>query len=164
MGGTAHGTAGAAAGLVGAVIVRRPGDPVPDRTYVVAMGPEATINLRRFPATDCEGDPSLAEASNTCMVGRAGERIEFAVIGFGNEFHTFHLHGHSWVDNRTGIVSDRLDDTRVIDTKALGPAESFGFQITAGEAVGPGAWMLHCHIQAHSDAGMTTFFHVIEPG
>lgn len=159
--GTAHGTAGAAAGLIGGLIVRRAGDLRPDRSYTVAMGPEATINLRRFPATDCDGDPSLARASNRCFTAAPGERVEFHVIGFGSEFHTFHLHGHSWVDNRTGIATHQLDETRLIDAKAVGPSESFGFQIIAGEAVGPGAWMLHCHVQAHSDAGMTTFFHVL---
>jgi FtsP/CotA-like multicopper oxidase with cupredoxin domain len=160
--GTEHGTGGAASGLFGAVIVRRPGDVTPDRTYVVGMGPDSTINLRDFP--DCGGTPSIAKASNTCYVAQEGELVEFAVMGFGDDFHTFHLHGHNWADNRTGILAGPEDQTRAIDNKTLGPADSFGFVIRAGEEVGAGHWMLHCHVQSHSDSGMTTFLHVLGEG
>jgi hypothetical protein len=51
----------------------------------------------------------------------------------------------------------------LIDNKTLGPADSFGFQVVAGEHVGPGAWMYHCHVQGHSDAGMTGIFLVRNP-
>jgi FtsP/CotA-like multicopper oxidase with cupredoxin domain len=90
-----------------------------------------------------------------------GELVEFAVIGFGDDFHTFHLHGHNWADNRTGVLFGPEDPTRVIDNRTLGPADTFGFVIRAGEEVGSGAWMLHCHVQTHSDAGMMTFLHVL---
>jgi manganese oxidase len=157
--GTQHGTGGAASGLFGAVIVRRPTDVPPDRTYVVGMGGNTTINLRDFP--DCRGAPSIAKASNTCFVAREGELVEFAVIGFGDDFHTFHLHGHNWADNRTGVLSGPADDTRVVDNRTIGPADTFGFVIRAGEAVGPGHWMLHCHVQSHADTGMMTFLHIV---
>jgi manganese oxidase len=32
--------------------------------------------------------------------------------------------------------------------------------VIAGERVGPGAWMYHCHVQGHSDAGMAGIFAV----
>jgi FtsP/CotA-like multicopper oxidase with cupredoxin domain len=85
------------------------------------------------------------------------------VIGHGSNFHTFHLHGHRWADNRTGIPDDVATDVPVIDNKTVGPADSFGFQVIAGEVVGPGAWMYHCHVQGHSDAGMTGLFVVTDP-
>lgn len=157
--GTPHGTGGAASGLFGALIVRRAGDMLPDRTYVVGMGPNATINLEKFP--DCEGTPSLERASNSCFVARKGERVEFAVIGFGSDFHTFHLHGHVWADNRTGVLTGPTDQTRMVDVRNVGPAVTFGFQIVAGEEVGAGPWMFHCHVQAHSDTGMVSFLHVL---
>ncbi len=157
--GTPHGTGGAASGLFGAMIVRRPGDPIPDHTYVVGMGPNSTINLRDDP--DCRGSPTLAKASNTCYVAQPGQLVEFAVVAFGDDFHTFHLHGHNWADNRTGVLSGPVDQTRVIDNRTIGPADTFGFVVRAGEEVGPGAWMLHCHVQTHSDTGMTTFLHVL---
>ena len=160
--GTTHGTGGIASGLFGALIVRRAGDLLPDRTFVVAMGNDATLNLAHHPATDCDG-PDTA-VSSRCLVAKPGERVEFVVIGTGDDHHTFHLHGHSWADTRTGAISGPLDDTRVIDNKSVGPADTFGFQLIAGEAVGPGSWMLHCHIQRHSDRGMKTFFHVTPDG
>ncbi|MGH2694789.1 MAG: multicopper oxidase domain-containing protein [Actinomycetota bacterium] len=147
-----HGTAGIKAGLFGPVVVRRQGDPLPDRDpFVVVMGPGSRINQRKAPNT-----PTF-EANQ-------GERVEFVVIGHGNAFHTFHLHGHRWVDNRTGVAVGPVGDTAVIDNRTVGPADSFGFQVVAGEGVGPGAWMYHCHVQGHSDAGMTGLFVVRTPG
>lgn len=32
----------------------------------------------------------------------------------------------------------------------------------AGELSGLGDWMLHCHMQHHSDMGMSTHFHVLD--
>jgi FtsP/CotA-like multicopper oxidase with cupredoxin domain len=157
--GTEHGSGGAASGLYGALIVRRAGDITPNRTYVVGMGPDATLNLRDFP--DCRGTPTPAKASNTCYVAEMDELVEFAVIAFGDDFHTFHLHGHNWADNRTGILTGPADQTRVIDNRTIGPADTFGFIVRAGEEVGPGEWMLHCHVQTHSDTGMSTFLHVL---
>jgi FtsP/CotA-like multicopper oxidase with cupredoxin domain len=145
--GTDHGTGGVGAGLFGAMVVRRPTDPKPDHTFVVPMGPGVSFGLSRHPDT-----PEF--------VARQGERVEFVVIGLGDGFHTFHLHGHNWADNRTGMLLSAADETALIDNKTVGPADSFGFQVIAGEAVGPGAWMVHCHVQAHSDAGMMTFFRV----
>jgi manganese oxidase len=141
--GTRHGTAGVKAGLVGGVVVRRATDPRPDRTYTVVMGPTLEINwgeVAGFHATE-------------------GERVEFVVFNVGEDFHTFHLHGHNWADNRTGIP-DTASDTQLIDARIIGPSESFGFQVVAGESVGPGTWMLHCHVQTHSDQGMATVFDV----
>lgn len=155
--GTHHGTGGVESGLFGALIVRRPQDPIPDRTYPIFMGPGPTINLARHPATDC---PRRAAPSPHCLIAKVGERIEFVVVGVGDEFHTFHLHGHTWVDNRTGLLTSLADETRVIDAKTVGPSESFGFQVLAGHEVGAGHWMLHCHVQGHSDHGMATFFRV----
>jgi FtsP/CotA-like multicopper oxidase with cupredoxin domain len=146
-----HGTAGVKAGLFGAFIVRKPEDPRPDREpFIVVMGPNSTINLKKAPRT-----PTFTATQ--------GEQVEFVVIGHGDDFHTFHLHGHRWADNRTGIPESLATATQIIDNKTIGPADSFGFQVVAGEDVGPGAWMYHCHVQGHSDAGMTGIFLVTTP-
>jgi FtsP/CotA-like multicopper oxidase with cupredoxin domain len=146
-----HGTAGINSGVFGAFIVRRPGDSLPDRDpFVVFMGPGSRINMKKAPNTPI-------------FRAREGERIEFAVIGHGNQFHTFHLHGHRWADNRTGLLGDLEDPVALIDNRTVGPADSFGFQVIAGEGVGPGAWMYHCHVQGHSDAGMTGLLMVDAP-
>ncbi len=136
-----HGTGGIRRGLYGAFIVRRQGDPIPKKKPVVLVMNDISFNNRIAPRTPM---PTVD----------LGERVEFVVIGHGDLFHTFHLHGHRWADNRGGFVTSPADTARIIDNKTVGPADSFGFQIVAGEHVGPGAWMYHCHVQTHSDLGM----------
>jgi FtsP/CotA-like multicopper oxidase with cupredoxin domain len=164
--GTDHGTGGLASGLFGGLIVRRASDPLPDRTFVVGMGgPAPMINFHQWPesfACDRNGNTPGPD----CFVATVGQRVEFLVIGVPGtlareDMHAFHLHGHTWADNRTGLLTAPDDETRVIDAKSVAPSESFGFQVTAGEDVGAGDWMLHCHIQEHSDRGMLTFFRVL---
>jgi manganese oxidase len=142
--GTPHGTEGIRRGLYGALVVRRKGDPLPDRQYTVVFN-GMTINNHVAP------DTPLLEA-------RLGERAEFICIGHGNMLHTFHLHAHRWVDNRTGMLDGPNDASPAVDNKDLNPGSSFGFQVIAGEGVGSGAWMYHCHVQFHSDAGMSGIF------
>jgi FtsP/CotA-like multicopper oxidase with cupredoxin domain len=143
--GSAHGTGGVYRGLFGALIVRAPDDPVPDVEPCVLVMIGTTFGLRRAPNTP------LCEAN-------LGQRAEFVVIAHGDLFHTFHLHGHRWADTRSGSLGSARDPSRVIDNRTVGPADSFGFQVIAGERVGPGAWMYHCHVQNHSDLGMSGIF------
>jgi manganese oxidase len=161
--GTMHGTGGLKSGLFGALIVRRLGDPLPDHTYVTAFGDLMTINLRRAPATDTY-DPADPKPGLTSFVANQGQRVEFVGIALGTDVHTWHLHGHNWADTRTGVIEDVpwADSVRITDNKTIGPGDSFGFQVVAGELSGPGDWMLHCHMQQHSDMGMSTFFHVLD--
>jgi FtsP/CotA-like multicopper oxidase with cupredoxin domain len=143
MGGS-HGTEGLRKGLYGALIVRRKGDILPDRQFTVVFN-DMTINNKvapDVPMLDC----------------RLGERVEFVAIGHGNTFHTFHLHAHRWANNRTGMLEGPNDPSQVVDNRDLNPGDSFGFQVIAGEGVGPGVWMYHCHVQFHSDGGMAGIF------
>ncbi|MFC4556005.1 multicopper oxidase domain-containing protein [Georgenia faecalis] len=142
--GTPHGTGGLAAGLYGALIVRRRGDVLPDRQFTCVFN-GMLINNQSAPHTP------MFEA-------RLGETVEFICIGHGDMFHTFHLHAHRWANNRTGYLEGPRDPSQIIDTRDLNPGDSFGFQVVAGEDVGPGAWMYHCHVQFHSDGGMAGIF------
>ncbi|MGW5259532.1 multicopper oxidase domain-containing protein [Microbispora sp. NPDC004025] len=144
--GTDHGTGGILRGLYGPLVVRRTGDVLPDKTFTVVFNDVKTNNLTQAPD----------------FTAKLGERVEFVVITHGNFFHTFHIHGHRWADNRTGLLQGPKDHSRIIDTKTTGPAESFGFQVIAGERVGPGMWMYHCHVQSHSDMGMAGMFYVTD--
>lgn len=147
--GTPHGTGGINRGLWGALVVRGPGYQEPVRRCVLVMI-RTTFNFKKAPNTPkCRSNE--------------GDRVEFIVIGHGELFHTFHLHGHRWVDSRTGSATSVADEAPIIDNKTVGPADSFGFQVLAGEHVGPGAWMYHCHVQGHSDAGMAGVFVVRTP-
>lgn len=142
--GTAHGTEGVRKGLYGALVVRRKGDPLPDRQFTVVFN-DMTINNKTAP------DIPLLEA-------RLGERVEFIAIGHGDMYHTFHVHAHRWANNRTGLLDGPNDPTQVVDNRDLNPGDSFGFQVIAGAGVGPGAWMYHCHVQFHADGGMAGVF------
>ncbi|MDQ1007144.1 FtsP/CotA-like multicopper oxidase with cupredoxin domain [Streptomyces sp. V4I23] len=138
--GTDHGTGGIRKGLYGPLVVRRKGDILPDKQFTIVFN-DMTINNR--PASD---PPNF--------LATLGDRVEIVMITHGEFYHTFHLHGHRWADNRTGLLSGPEDVSQVIDNKITGPADSFGFQVIAGEGVGAGAWMYHCHVQSHSDMGM----------
>ncbi|WP_318306681.1 multicopper oxidase domain-containing protein [Amycolatopsis solani] len=142
--GTDHGTAGLARGLYGGLIVRKRGDLLPSKQYTVVFN-EMMINHKMAP------DTPILEA-------RLGERVEWVCIGYGSLPHTFHLHAHRWADTRTGMLSGAADNAAIVDNKNLDPGSSFGFQVIAGEGVGPGAWMYHCHVQTHSDGGMVGLF------
>ena len=148
--GTPHGTGGINKGLFGALVVKpATGYMEPVRRCVLVML-KTTFNKKKDPNT-----PRCAS--------NLGDRVEFIVIGHGELLHTFHLHGHRWSDTKMGVPSGLNDPSRIIDNKVVGPADSFGFQVIAGERVGPGAWMYHCHVQSHSDAGMAGTFVVRTP-
>ncbi|MFF7346506.1 MULTISPECIES: multicopper oxidase domain-containing protein [Streptomyces] len=142
--GTPHGTGGLRKGLYGPVVVRRAGDILPDKQFTIVFN-DMTINNK---------------AGHEAPEFRAtvGDRVEIIMITHGEYYHTFHMHGHRWADNRTGLLAGPDDVSRVIDNKITGPADSFGFQVIAGENVGAGAWMYHCHVQSHSDMGMAGLF------
>lgn len=138
--GTEHGTGGIRNGLYGPLVVRREGDPLPDKTITIVFNDMLVNNQPADKSPDFEAT--------------VGDRLEIISITHGELYHTFHVHGHRWANNRTGILTGPDDPSQVIDNKITGPADSFGFQIIAGEGVGAGAWMYHCHVQSHSDMGM----------
>ncbi|NGO73938.1 multicopper oxidase domain-containing protein [Streptomyces boncukensis] len=147
--GTDHGTNGIRNGLYGPLIVRREGDvlPDPDRQFTIVFNDMTTNNRKTGPD----------------FKATVGDRVEVIMITHGEHYHTFHMHGHRWADNRTGLLEGPDDPSPVIDNKITGPADSFGFQFLAGEGVGAGMWMYHCHVQSHSDMGMAGHFMIAKP-
>ncbi|WP_052866594.1 multicopper oxidase domain-containing protein [Streptomyces niger] len=147
--GTEHGTGGIRKGLYGPVVVRREGDvlPDPDRRFTIVFNDMTINNLPKGPD----------------FKATVGDRVEIIMITHGEYYHTFHVHGHRWADNRTGLLEGPDDPSRIIDNKITGPADSFGFQFLAGEGVGAGAWMYHCHVQSHSDMGMAGMLLIAKP-
>jgi FtsP/CotA-like multicopper oxidase with cupredoxin domain len=77
---------------------------------------------------------------------RIGELVQWDVLAIGNDHHTFHIHGHRWKQNGEWI-----------DTKSLGPAESFHFRIREDAR---GTWLYHCHVEGHMPAGMIGYYKV----
>jgi FtsP/CotA-like multicopper oxidase with cupredoxin domain len=159
---TANGVGGLGHGLQGALIVRD-GVPDVDHEIVVILGefqPDyhpgiyaAIINGHAFP---------WLPMWNFI----AGERVAVHLLNAGpSEEHTFHIHGHRWLD---------ADEGRAIDNKFLSPhaavhhpdverPEGFvglGTALAGDVAVfefsadATGEWMYHCHIYDHINAGM----------
>jgi len=89
--------------------------------------------------------------TNPTLVSQLGTLDRFHIIGLGTAFHTFHMHAHRWLDDGT---------TNTIDTRTIGPLTRHVFTVQAGEGVGTGDWMYHCHVFAHMQAGMTGFYRV----
>jgi FtsP/CotA-like multicopper oxidase with cupredoxin domain len=127
-----------AGGLYGALSILAPRERRPDKEFVVfleSMKNFMTINGRAF-------------AGNTPVFhAKVGDLVQWDVLALGDEFHTFHLHGHRWQD----------PDGSFIDTKTIGPAESFSFRIK--EDV-PGTWLYHCHVEGHMMRGMIGIYRV----
>ncbi|XP_026138757.1 hephaestin-like protein 1 isoform X1 [Carassius auratus] len=79
------------------------------------------------------------------------DRIEWYMIGLGNEvdMHTVHFHAQSFI-----YKTDRPHRADVFD---LFPGT---FQTIEMTAESPGQWLLHCHVSDHIHAGMETLFTV----
>jgi FtsP/CotA-like multicopper oxidase with cupredoxin domain len=125
-------------GMYGMLSIRRPGEPLPDREFVVvfaSMGDFHAINGRAF-----VGNTPVFRA-------RVGETVQWDVMGMGSEHHTFHVHGHRW----------RAPDGVPRDTVNVGPAESFRVRWREEE---PGTWLYHCHVEDHMATGMIGTFMV----
>lgn len=80
-----------------------------------------------------------------------GERVRWYLFGLGSEkdFHTAHWHGQRVIE----------DGRRRTDAIELLPAS---MKIADMQAVNPGAWLLHCHVADHMEAGMFARF-VVHP-
>jgi FtsP/CotA-like multicopper oxidase with cupredoxin domain len=127
-----------AGGLYGTLSIAARDERPPDREFVVFFASHLgfmTINGRAF-----LGNTPVFHA-------RAGETIQWDVLTLGDEFHTFHIHGHRW----------REPDGRPIDTKTVGPAESFAARFTENA---PGTWLYHCHVESHMMNGMIGLYRV----
>jgi len=127
-----------AGGMYGALSIAGRRERRADREFVVAFAPWhgfQTINGRAF-----VGNTPLFES-------RVGETVQWDVLAMGDEFHTFHVHGHKW----------RTDGGTPEDTRGLGPAESFRVR---WKETAPGTWLYHCHVETHMAQGMIGLYRV----
>ena len=127
-----------AGGMYGMLSIRGRHEALPDKEFVVvfaAMGDLQTIDGRAF-----VGNTPVFRA-------RVGELVQWDVMAMGDEHHTFHVHGHRWLQSR-GVVRD---------THTVGPAESFRVRWREGA---PGVWLYHCHVEQHMAAGMIGTYRV----
>lgn len=111
------------------------------------------------------------------MVAGPNTRMRFGVVGMGDDFHTFHIHGHRWViPGPDGITPTEIQNSPMVravsqfeDTKIFGPANSFVFTIEEGagfmRASPPiGEWHMHCHVLRHMMHGMMGSLLVVNGG
>ncbi|MGH6842307.1 MAG: multicopper oxidase domain-containing protein, partial [Methylocella sp.] len=111
------------------------------------------------------------------MVAGPNTRMRFGVVGMGDDFHVFHLHGHRWIiPGPDGITPTDIQNSPMVqavtqfeDTKMFGPANSFVFTIDEGNgfmrASPPiGEWHMHCHVLGHMMMGMMGSLLVVNGG
>ena len=124
-------------GEFGVLDIARRGERRPDRENVVFFGSMAgfnTIDGRAF-----VGNTPVFHA-------RVGDLVQWDVLNLGDDFHTFHVHGHRW-----------MADGHPRDTQTVGPAESFRIR---WREHAPGTWFYHCHVESHMMNGMIGLYRV----
>jgi FtsP/CotA-like multicopper oxidase with cupredoxin domain len=126
-----------AGGMYGMLSIRGRHERVPDREFVVVFSATKTF----------ETIDGRAFVGNTPVFrSRPGELVQWDVMAMGSEHHTFHVHGHRWLEH--GIPRD---------TKTIGPAESFRVRWHERD---PGTWLYHCHVEDHMARGMIGIYRV----
>ncbi|HEX7737476.1 MAG TPA: multicopper oxidase domain-containing protein [Ktedonobacteraceae bacterium] len=127
--------AGAELGLFGMLVVTDQNTPAVDKEIAVIWHtlyegdiPGLSQNFHCF--------DGLAYLGNTpTFRAKVGQRVRWRVVALGNDFHTFHVHGHTWLFN------GRYDDTIV-----FGPGSTLTFDYVEDA---PGTWYYHCHVPMH---------------
>jgi FtsP/CotA-like multicopper oxidase with cupredoxin domain len=100
-------------GLWGALIIE-PKEGVtnpPDKEFVVFMH-SYMVNGTEYEAfNDKSGDIEFMNGDSSAFPGlvwkaNVGEKVRFHVINTSEEMHTFHTHGHRWIDKASGELKD----------------------------------------------------------
>jgi FtsP/CotA-like multicopper oxidase with cupredoxin domain len=151
---------GVARGLFGALIVHAP-DEVAANEHVVILGDFRSEFYQQLPGV---ADPRTGiiadggtyrgehqymhtlngrayEESVPMFTGRVGDLSRWRVISIGSEAHTFHIHGHRWLDT-DGLYTDNIQ---------LAPGMYRTFEFREDRA---GNWLVHCHFPNHMEGGM----------
>ncbi len=125
-------------GMYGALSILGKHERAPDREFVVFF--ESQLGFMTIDGKAFVGNTPVFHA-------KVGDLVQWDVLALGDDHHTFHVHGHRW----------RAPDRSVIDTKTVGPAESFRIRWRE-DAVG--AWLYHCHVEGHMERGMIGLYRV----
>ncbi|MFD4582309.1 multicopper oxidase family protein [Streptomyces sp. NPDC058434] len=78
---------------------------------------------------------------------RMGERVRLTLVNRTRMWHPIHLHGHTFALAGSDAAGARKDTAPLLPRREL---------VVDFDADNPGLWMLHCHDQYHSEAGMMT--------
>jgi len=118
-----------AGGLYGTLSILAPGEQPPDHEFVVYF--ESTLDFMTIDGRAFVGNTPVFHA-------KVGDLVQWDVLALGDDHHTFHVHGHRW----------QAPDGSYLDTKTIGPAESFKIQWHEED---PGTWLYHCHVEGHME-------------
>ena len=160
-------TDGVSAGLFGALVVHAPDEPKAAQENVVLLSDFDLARYKQLPGVG-KGDAGPSDAGvyhgghqyMHTINGHAYEEwtphfqaklkdlVRWRVISIGQEFHTFHVHGHRWV-GADGVLTDNV---------ILGPGSYTTFDWTEDNL---GDWLYHCHVPAHMEGGMVGLYTVI---
>jgi manganese oxidase len=124
-------------GMSGVLSIRRKGERLPDHENVVVL--EAINGFMTIDGRAFVGNTPVFHA-------RVGDLVQWDVMAMGDDFHTFHVHGHRWLSHGTPV-----------DTQTVGPAESFRIRWREDA---PGTWLYHCHVESHMMSGMIGIYRV----
>jgi FtsP/CotA-like multicopper oxidase with cupredoxin domain len=126
-------------GMYGMLSILGRDEPAPDKEFEVVFAPMGknfmTIDGRSF-----VGNTPVFRA-------KVGDLVQWDVMAMGSDFHTFHVHGHRWLDAE-GVSRD---------TQTIGPAETYKIRWREDA---PGTWLYHCHVEDHMMRGMIGIYRV----
>jgi FtsP/CotA-like multicopper oxidase with cupredoxin domain len=126
-------------GMYGMLSILGANEQAPDREFEVVLAPMG----KNFMVID-----GRAFVGNTPVFkAKVGDLVQWDVMAMGSDFHTFHVHGHRWLD-ASAVPRD---------TRSVGPAESFRVQWREDA---PGTWLYHCHVEDHMMRGMIGIYQV----
>lgn len=152
-------------GLYGALAVHAPDEPKADKENVVLLADFDPVFYKQLPGVsmgDAGPGPGEYRGGHQYMHtinGRAyeewsphfhaaiGNLVRWRIVSIGQEFHTFHVHGHRWV-GADGVLTDNIN---------LGPGTYSTFEWKEDAT---GDWLYHCHVPGHMEGGMMGMYSV----
>jgi FtsP/CotA-like multicopper oxidase with cupredoxin domain len=149
-------------GLYGAIVVYPADQWPPQTTYEfveffaeapLPAGPAFVINGKQafeYTLLDLINQQGYAQAVQTLKTAGVpavpvGTELTFYLVGIGNVYHSWHMHGGSPVFVNGAPVEG--------DVVPLGPGTAATARV---RVTNPGIWLIHCHVVSHADMGMVT--------
>jgi hypothetical protein len=138
-----------------------------DKEFVLWMVSSEVLGRSVFYGMEIDNTHSTNPGKQTALwvnpplYTEEGNIVRYHVLGLGDEVHSFHLHGHRWVD-------DQDKQHELIDVKEIAPLQRHSFLVKASDnnmadgTLGTEAWMYHCHVDDHMKAGMSGMMMVVE--
>jgi FtsP/CotA-like multicopper oxidase with cupredoxin domain len=126
-----------AGGMFGMLSILGRHEQAPDREHIVVFAPMGGLQTI---------DGHAFVGNTPVFHSTVGDLVQWDVMAMGDDHHTFHVHGHRWLEHGTPV-----------DTKTVGPAESFRIRWRERD---PGTWLYHCHVEDHMMKGMIGLYRV----